>query len=344
MTGAEDTTSDAPVVLVSHRGPVQFGRDGDERTEERGGGGLVTALSGLIPDLDRALWVCAGLTDEDKVVVAENDGGSFDAGDSDSPVRLRMVVVDDEAHDQFYGIVANPLLWFVQHQLWDTKVSPDLTRREHDAFTSGYVEVNRSFAEAVIEEVEACGGEATVMVHDYHFYLLPELVRSKCPQVFLHHFVHIPWPAAEAWRVLPPSMREAIFNGMLGNDVVAFHTERSARNFVLGCQELLDLPVDLDARSVTVGEHTVVARAYPISIDADDFEARAASDPVAEHREALESTRRDHLLLRVDRTDPSKNIVRGFRAFDLLLRDHPELAGRVSFLALLQPSRQDVEE
>ncbi|MDP9006598.1 MAG: trehalose-6-phosphate synthase [Actinomycetota bacterium] len=348
MTGGEGAASDQPVVLVSHRGPVQFDRSDGERTVDRGGGGLVTALSGLIPDLHHAVWVCAALTEEDRAVVAEHDGEAFEVGEEQdgagNQVRLRMVVVDDEVHDQFYGIVANPLLWFIQHQLWDTKVAPELTRREHDAFVDGYAEVNRSFADAVVEEVEACGGGATVMVQDYHFYLLPELVRSRCPEVFLHHFVHIPWPSSDAWRVLPPSMREAIFTGMLGNDVVAFHTKRSARNFVLGCQELLGLPVDLGATSVTVGDRTVVARAYPISIDTEDFEARAASAPVAEHRDALESTRRDHLLLRVDRTDPSKNIVRGFRAFDLLLRDHPELAGQVSFLALLQPSRQDVEE
>ena len=344
MTGDEGA-ADEPVVLVSHRGPVQFAREGDERIVERGGGGLVTALSGLLPDLDRATWVCAALTDEDKAVVAEHDGAAFDVGDHGSDhVRLHMVVVDDEVHDRFYGIVANPLLWFVQHQLWDTKVTPDLTRREHDAFNEGYAEVNRRFAGAVADEVEACGGKVTVMVHDYHFYLLPELVRDRCPAVFLHHFVHIPWPSPEAWRMLPPSMRDAIFTGMLGNDVVAFHTRRSARNFVLGCQELLGLPADLEATSVTVGERTVVARAYPISIDAADFEARAASSAVAERREALEGIRRDHLVLRVDRTDPSKNIVRGFRAFDLLLRDHPDLAGRVSFLALLPPSRQDVEE
>ena len=344
VSGGEEETTENPVVLVSHRGPVQFARDGNERSVDRGGGGLVTALSGLIPDLDHAVWVCAAITDEDEVVVAEHDGSAFEVGEGDDHVRLRMVVVDDETHDQFYGIVANPLLWFIQHQLWDTKVAPELTRREHDAFRDGYVEVNRSFADAVVDEVDAADGVATVMVHDYHFYLLPELVRARCPDAFLHHFVHIPWPAPESWRVLPPAMREAIFTGMLGNDVVAFHTERSTRNFVLGCQELLGLAVDLDEDTVTVGARTVMVRAYPISIDPDDFETRAASAAVNEHQRALEASRRDHLLLRVDRTDPSKNIVRGFRAFDLLLRDHPELAGRVSFLALLQPSRQDVEE
>jgi trehalose 6-phosphate synthase len=336
---------DQPVILVSHRGPVQFGCSDGERTTERGGGGLVTALSGLADHLPRARWVCAAVTDEDRAVSAEHDGKAFPLDEpDDDALQVRMVEVDPEVHEQFYGIIANPLLWFVQHELWDLSDAPDITRREHDAFAHGYGAVNQRFAEVVAEEVEAAGGRPTVMVHDYHFYLLPEQLRARCPEVFIHHFVHIPWPSPDAWRVLPPAMREAVITGLLGNDVVAFHTQRFARNFVLGCQELLGLTVDLEELSVAVGARTVRARAYPISIDPEEFEARAASSAVGEHRQSLEALRRDHLLLRVDRTDPSKNILRGFRAFDLLLHDHPELAEKVTFLALLQPSRQDVEQ
>ncbi len=339
---------DDGLILVSHRGPVQFDRDDGERTAERGGGGLVTALSSLAARLEEARWVCAALSDEDAAVVAEHDGRSFALGEhldaNGDGLLLRMVALDDDAHEAFYGIISNPLLWFVQHELWDRPTAPDLTRREHDAFEHGYLAVNRRFAEVVAEEVDAAGGKATVMVHDYHFYLLPALVRERCPEVFLHHFVHIPWPQADAWRLLPPSMREAVFRGLLGNDVVAFHTERSVRNFLLGCQELLGVAVDLDERHVEVDGRTVAARAYPVSIDAEELQERAESESVGEHQRSLWSLRRDHLILRVDRTDPSKNIVRGFRAFDLMLDDHPELIERVTFLALLQPSRQDVEE
>jgi trehalose 6-phosphate synthase len=331
------------VVLVSHRGPVQFDRADGKRTVDRGGGGLVTALSGLAGQLSEALWVCAALTDEDAAVAEEHDGGAFEVDDDDG-LGLRMIRLDAEAHHQFYGVIANPLLWFVQHELWSRALSPDITRAEHQAFEHGYAGVNRDFAEVVAEEVTARGGDATVLVHDYHFYLLPKLLREACPEVFIHHFVHVPWPQPDAWRVLPPSMRDAVFTGVLGNDVIGFHTERFARNFVLGCEELLGLPVDLDHNTVEIDGRTVRSRAYPISIDADDFEARASSPEVEEHREALSASRREHLILRVDRTDPSKNIVRGFRAFGILLGDHPELRERVTFLALLQPSRQDVEE
>jgi trehalose 6-phosphate synthase len=185
------------------------------------------------------------------------------------------------------------------------------------------------------------------MLHDYHFYLVGREVRGRCPEALLSFFLHIPMPGPDAWRVLPPAWREAVLNGLLGNDVVAFHTEGFARNFLLCAQELLGLPVDLEAMTVQVGDRQVAARHYPISIDVAAIRQLAASDEVAEHADALTETfcREDRqLILRVDRTDPSKNIVRGFEAFATMLEDHPELAGRVSFLALLQPSRQDVPE
>ena len=322
---------------------MQYGRDGSERTAERGGGGLVTALSGLAGHLEDAVWVCAAITDEDRVVAAEHDGSSFPVED-DSGLQLRMVEVDGEAHDKFYSIIANPLLWFIQHYLWDLSDAPDLTPREVDAFENGYAPVNARFADVVSEEVEARGGRALVMTQDYHFYLVAQRVRDRCPDAYLHHFIHIPWPQPDAWRILPPSMRDTLFNGLLGNDVVAFHTEHYARNFLLGCQELLGLPTDMEEMTVTVGHRTVRARWYPISVDAGAFEELARSSEVLDHQEQLNGRRRDHLILRVDRADLSKNILRGFRAYDMLLDDHPDLRERVTFLALLQPSRQDVSQ
>jgi trehalose 6-phosphate synthase len=333
------------VIIVSNRGPVSYTPGDGHRTAERGKGGLVTALSGLAGHLEDAVWICAALTEEDGVVSREHDGAAFvlDVDGRQSGLQLRMLELDPEAQHKFYAIIANPLLWFIQHYLWDLSRTPDITTREIDAFDNGYVPVNARFATAVAEEVEARGGRATVMVHDYHFYLVGGRVRARCPDVLLHHFVHIPWPHPDAWRILPPKMREAIFNGLLGNDVVAFHSERYARNFVLGCHEL-GLIVDLKSLRVDLGDRSVVARWYPISVDPTQIESTAKTGNVAEHVQRLTANRREHLILRVDRADLSKNILRGFRAFDILLDDHPELAGRITFLALIQPSRQDVTE
>ena len=333
-----------PVIFLSNRGPVEYGRSDGERTSQRGGGGLVSALSGLAGQLDDAIWVCAALTDEDAAVAREHGGAAFRIGDNGDNLVVRLVELDPEQQRKFYTVIANPLLWFVQHYLWGLADAPDITREEWDAFDNGYVPVNSCFADVVADEVEASGGKATVMVQDYHFYLVPELIRKRCPNVFLHHFVHVPWPQPDAWRVLPSRMREAVLRGVLGNDIVAFHTEHFARNFLLGCQELLKLPVDLDALTVETDDRTVRARWYPISVDPEGLEERASSPDVIAHEQDLAARRRDHLILRVDRADLSKNIVRGFKAYDAMLGDHPELAERVTFLALIQPSREDVEE
>ena len=335
---------DDPLILVSNRGPVEYGRDNGERTAKAGHGGLVTALTGLASHVDDAVWVCAALSDEDVAVAREHDGAAFEHGEHGPDMRLRMVELEPDAQHKFYAVISNPLLWFVQHNLWDLARTPDITRREADAFENGYVPVNARFADAVVEEVEARGGRATVLVQDYHLYLVPERVRDRCPDVFLHHFVHIPWPHPDAWRVLPPAIRQAVFRGVLGNDVVAFHSRRHARDFLLGCEELLGLEVDKSRLTVEVGGRTVHARHYPISVAPDEIEATAASDAVGDHERRLNENRREHLVLRVDRADPRKNILRGFRAFDLLLDDHPELAERVTFLALVQPSREDVQQ
>ncbi|MDQ3570011.1 MAG: trehalose-6-phosphate synthase [Actinomycetota bacterium] len=344
MVDAPEGVGEDPLILVSNRGPVKYTRDDGQRTARPGHGGLVTALAGLASHLEDAVWVCAALSEEDVAVAREHDGAAFEPEGGGPGVRLRMVELDPEAQHKFYAVISNPLLWFVQHYLWDLGNTPDITRRELDAFDNGYVPVNARFADAVAEEVEARGGRATVMVQDYHLYLVPERVRDRCPEVFLHHFVHIPWPHPDAWRVLPPAMRRAVFNGVLGNDVVAFHSARYARNFLLGCEELLGLQVDMNRLTVEVGGRTVRARHYPISVDPDELEATAGSPAVAGHERRLAEKQREHLILRVDRADPSKNILRGFRAFDTLLGDHPELAERVTFLALIQPSREDVEQ
>jgi trehalose 6-phosphate synthase len=359
MTARPEVT-ERPVVLLSHRGPVSFGRDPEgRRTASRGAGGLVTALTGLISDLPDAVWVCAAASEEDAAVAAEHDGGAVEVALEPEPrlldqereagprVRLRLVEVDRQAHDDFYTVIANPLLWFLQHGMYGLALAPVLTKREHAAWNDGYVAVNRRFADAVVAEVQARGGRALVMLHDYHFYLVAREVRERCPEAVVSFFLHIPWPGPDAWRVLPPPWRERVLHGLLGNDVVAFHTEGFARNFLLTCQELLGLPVDLEAMTVRVGDREVAARHYPISIDVEAMRALAASPEVVEHAAALREAfcgQDRQLILRVDRTDPSKNIVRGFEAFATLLEDHPELVGRVSFLALLQPSRQDVPE
>jgi trehalose 6-phosphate synthase len=203
--------------------------------------------------------------------------------------------------------------------------------------------VNRAFADAVLIELDA-QPDASVFFHDYHLYLAPRFVRDARPDASLGHFVHIPWPEPNLWRVLPEQIRRAIHDGLLANDVVGFHAHRWRRSFLRSSRDLLDVECDFDSSICSWrGGRTFVA-ARPISVDPSEFEELAESEPVLRLEAELESRRPEFLILRVDRTDPSKNIVRGFRAFEFYLDAHPEMHGRVGMLAMLDPSRQDIPE
>jgi trehalose 6-phosphate synthase len=160
----------------------------------------------------------------------------------------------------------------------------------------------------------------------------------------LSHFVHIPWPGRGAWRVLPTDLREAIGRGLLACDVVGFHVESYVSEFLAFCEALPGTVVDWQRRSVRSNGRETLARAYPISVDPDEFDGLASSPAVLSAEETLLAERPERLILRVDRTDPSKNIVRGLKAFDRLLEERPEWRGRVRFLVLLDPSRLEVPE
>jgi trehalose 6-phosphate synthase len=324
------------LIVVSNRGPVAFARDGDgSRVASRGGGGLVTALRGLLAHHD-VTWIASAISDEDRAVAAEAGGEALDETARDgSPYRLRLVAHDPAAYHRFYNVVANPLLWFVQHYLWGLALQPDFD----DVAWSGYAEVNRGFSEAVIAELDRFP-DARVFFHDYHLYLAPGMVRAARPDALLAHFVHVPWPQSDYWYVLPETCRSAVHAGLLANDVVGFHTERWRRNFERSCADILGAHVEGDSIAY-YGRRTQVT-SHGISIEPVEFEELAAGSAVLEAGRTLYERRPERVILRVDRTDPSKNVVRGFRAFDRLLEQHAEHRGRVTMLALLDPSRQDI--
>ncbi|HET7510374.1 MAG TPA: trehalose-6-phosphate synthase [Solirubrobacterales bacterium] len=333
----------SPLIIVSNRGPLQFDRDENgERTVRRGGGGLVTALSGLVSHRD-ALWIASAMTDEDVAASAEQ-GGLIEQELDGIDYRVCLVGSDPVAYDRFYNVIANPILWFIQHYLWDLSNAPDIRQQELDAWDFGYQTVNQDIARAVLSQIEG-REQPLVMLHDYHLYTAPGMIRAERPDVFLHHFVHIPWSQPDSWRILPTRIRSAIFEGMLANDIIGFHTHAYCINFLRCCDELLDeVEVDYHAAEVRHARGKTIARAYPLGIDAQRLKRAADSPEVAEaEREVLERRRR-HLIIRVDRADLSKNVLRGFTAFDTFLTQHPEFREEVTFIAHLQPSRQDVPE
>jgi trehalose 6-phosphate synthase len=332
--------SQSQLVLVSNRGPVTFQPDGSVK---RGTGGLVTALIGLA-SYREATWIASAMTDEDIEQAERHDGESFPVRAPDGgEYRVKLVASDPDAYDRFYNIMANPMLWFIQHYLWDLSNAPDIRRNETEAFEFGYNAVNEDLARAVLEEIEGVENPV-VMVHDYHLYTLPGLIRRARPDAFLHHFVHIPWSQSDSWRVLPSMIREDIYNGILANDIIGFHTRSYRRNFLQCCEDLMGFEVDHAGGVVRCGDREVWVRAYPLPIDAGAVQAVARRDRTREFEAELLRRRRDHLILRVDRADLSKNVLRGFGAFDVFLEQHPEFRERVTFIAQLMPSRTDVPE
>jgi trehalose 6-phosphate synthase len=319
------TTSRRKLLVVANRAPVTY----DGGVAKRGGGGLVTALAGLLAHHD-VTWIASAMSDEDR----ERAGASFEETTADGDAyMLRLVAHDLPAYDRFYNVIANPTLWFLQHYLWGLGEDPSFGPELHEAWDSGYVPVNEAFATATVEELDR-EPDAAVMFHDYHLYLAPALVRRERPHVVTSHFVHIPWPEPDYWHALPQELRVAIHEGLLANDVVGFHTERWRKAFLACADRFVPDWRDRPTRVV----------AHPISVDPEEF-ARLADDPAVGEREArLVARRPEQLILRVDRTDPSKNVVRGFHAFALLLERHPELHGKVGLLALLAPSREDIPE
>jgi trehalose 6-phosphate synthase len=332
------------LIVVSNRGPLTYRLDDSgARVAGRGGGGLVTALRSLVEHHD-VTWIASAMSDEDSTVVAEAGGGAIDESLGEgSPFRLRLVEHDEAAYDWFYNVVANPMLWFLQHYLWELAYTPSLDIALQHAWSEGYARVNEGFAEAVLDELEF-QPEAAVFFHDYHLYLAPRFVRERAPDALLAHFVHVPWPQTDYWHVLPDPIRRAVHDGLLANDLIGFHTHQWRLNFLRAAIDVAGAACDFPESTASYAGHRSLVTVHPISVDPGEFEELARSDAVLAAEQELVARRPERMVLRVDRTDPSKNIVRGFRAFELYLEAREEMHTRVGMLALLDPSRQDIPE
>lgn len=326
-------------IIVCNRAPYEPNPDG---TWSRGAGGAISGLIALAEATD-ARWVACARTEEE-LQLAGSMGRSQPVLMGDRLTAVHYVTPNQSQYEMHQFVIANPLLWYHHHHLWDLQHGPTLDVRIHRAWDQGYVEVNRQVALEVAALAAGAAEPPLILVQDYHLYLVPAIVRRIVPSVTLQHFVHVPWPGPEFWRVLPREMRDGIVEGLLGSDVIGFQTPVDVSNFLATCRQNLKLPVDFGEQSIQVGERVVHARAYPISIDVDSIQALGRSPEVRRKERQLRAARPRHLIARIDRTDPAKNIVRGFLAFECLLQRHPELLGEIEFWAFLQPSRQEVAE
>jgi trehalose 6-phosphate synthase len=348
------------IVVVSNRGPITFRLQPDAPgglTAGRGSGGLVTALAELGRHAPLT-WVAAAMSDGDRLAAPALEPGAtgplarrvaeiLAETLPDQDVRLRYQPINRRVFDRYYRSIANPFLWFVQHQMYASAYAPNVDADLVDAWRRGYRPANERLAEAA---AEAAGpGRPVFLLQDYHLYLAAPRLRELRPEATILHFTHIPWPPAGQWQLLPQSMRRAICEGLLACDIVGLQTDRYAANFVDSVASFVrDARVDRDGRAVAWRGRRIRVRSYPISVDPDGLQRFSRSAEVELRvrrlRQRLARAGSPRLIVRADRMEPSKNALRGFLAFEDLLRRRPELRRTLRLVAVQAPTRTRITE
>lgn len=308
------------LVIVSNRGPLAFqlGPDG-EPVARRGAGGLVTSLGPAVASTG-ATWVAAAVSDADRRAAG---GGVVEA----EGFRLRPLVIEPGAYRQYYDVVANATLWFLNHGLFDLPRRPRIDRRWHEAWST-FREVNRAFARAVADVAPEDG---TVIVHDYHLPLVAPALAELRPDVRSVYFHHTPFCEPSSLRVLPEEVAAELLGGMAASAACGFHSPRWARAFEACAREVLGS-----------APPTFVS---PAAVDGADLAGVVASEECNAQLALLEERVGDRrLIVRVDRIELSKNLPRGFLAFEALLESEPAWRGEVVFAASVYPSRDSLPE
>jgi trehalose 6-phosphate synthase len=333
----------AELVVASNRGPVQFEVDDDGNlTAGRGAGGMVAALGPALAG-QAGTWVAAAISEGDRVAARRvaRSGRLRPVELAQGLVRLRSLVLDPREYAGYYNRVANRTIWFLHHYLFDVPRHPRFDGSFRTAWRH-YEDVNRAFAAACDDEVDR-GGE--VFAQDYHLALLPAMLRQRRPDLRIAHFTHCPWADPGYFMMLPSRVAGGILEGMLGADLLGFLSPRWARNFLHCCLEA-GYRVDFGQSAVEAGDgRRVRVRTYPLGVDGEALRELAAQvDVRAQERVVADLARGRRLIVRVDRMELSKNILRGLEGYGMFLERSPRARGRVVHYALAYPSRRDLPE
>jgi trehalose 6-phosphate synthase len=364
------------VLVASNRGPVsyQFGADGS-LTGQRGGGGMIAGvtegLAALGPEAD-VTWICTALSDADRAAAAQQDAAArADGAHARDGIRVRMLDIPPDIFDRAYNHVANSALWFVHHLLFDTPNQP-LFGHEFRRDWESYLVYNEAFAGALTQEAREAlsqkalsrkalslgagrerrpSGAPRILIQDYHLCLAPRMLRDRLGEaardIGIAHFSHTPWAPPDYYRMLPEQVGRALLDGILGADHAGFHAERWAAAFVQCCAAMLGADVAPAGATwrVTYRGHVTEVAAHPLGVDAPALRERARAADVRAHVSTLRAAAGGRkLIVRVDRTELSKNIVRGLVAYRELLATRPQWRGRVVHLAFAYPSRSALAE
>ncbi|MGI8575962.1 MAG: alpha,alpha-trehalose-phosphate synthase (UDP-forming) [Egibacteraceae bacterium] len=325
------------LVVASNRGPVSWREVDGELEPTRGAGGLIVALGGAL-QTEEGTWVSVAMDEAETKVAEQHPQEPFDVDTGEGTFRVRLLDVG-ERFDAYYNRIANRLLWFTVHELWGAPYEPRGAGWRGDWYY-GYESVNERVARAVVEQAE---GGREIYLQDYHLCAAARTVRQHAPDARILHYIHTPWVGPGHWRTQPTPIAEGIMRGLLAADVVAFSSPLWSLAFRRCAEELLGATVS--GESVLLDDRRTVVADFTLGVDEEQLQAVAASDEAAEAAEWIEDRLAGRrLLVRADRTDLSKNILRGLEAYELLLERHPEHRGQIWHLVLLQPSRQDVPE
>ncbi|MEJ7811009.1 MAG: trehalose-6-phosphate synthase [Gemmatimonadaceae bacterium] len=327
---------DRTLILLSNREPYEHRYVGDQVEMRQPAGGLVSALDPTMR-ATQGVWVAWGSGSADSVTADAT--GRVQVPPAEPAYTLRRVYLDEGEVDGYYSGFSNGALWPLCHLL--------IQHLEYrDEYWDRYRAVNSKFADAVADEVQRADKRPVVWIQDYHFGLAAEMIRARCAPVFIHQFWHIPFPPSDILRLLPGAVNDALLRGMLGNDLIEFHTERYALNF-LGCvaEFIPDAEIDAERLVVRYDGRTIEVGVYPISIDVEKYEALArASESVArvERLRDRYASGGCQLGLGVDRVDYTKGIPERLRALAQLWELHPEMRERFTFLLIATPSRSEL--
>ncbi|CAI7996968.1 Alpha,alpha-trehalose-phosphate synthase [UDP-forming] A [Geodia barretti] len=338
--------SQRSLILASNRGPVEHYVAPDGRAEaRRGSGGIVTALNSLAQTA-QFTWIASAMGEGDRLIAGSSQGSSYRSPLPGHKIDLRYVVTPRRVYHKYYNVLCNPLLWFLQHYMWNPPYNPNVDASVHDAWQGGYVPVNQAFARAVVDQAQSNEMPPVVIGHDYHLYLLPEMVRQEIPDALIQHFIHIPWPTPRYWQMIPSYITRQICSSLVCADIVGFQTTQDRQSFLDTVEEFVPgAKVDRNQHSIQREDLTTYVKLYPLSINVGEVQRISNSPRALEHEEKLMSVRGGNTtIVRIDRAEPNKNVVRGFRAFELLLSRHPELKGKINFLAFLVPSRTHIRQ
>ena len=272
---------DKNLIVVSNRGPIEFYKDNGQMKMKRGAGGLVSTLLPLMEALN-GVWIASAMTPGDVEVANKFPECRVPIPEEKPRYYIPFVVVHHHPYEAYYKIISNPLLWFVQHYMWNSPYTPDIDEKIYDAWDEGYVYMNKQFAEKAVAEAKRKEKEPVIMLQDYHLYLCPSFIRKKLNDTFLSQFIHIPWPQSEYFRILPEHMRRSIIEGLLSNNLVGFHIQRYVTNFIQTCQEYAD-HCDYEKGIICHNGHETHVKSYPISVDHEATKRLAKSNEVTEH-------------------------------------------------------------